>query len=161
MSSFFSAGELYDLAIQLEENGEAFYRQAIDYVPDSALKSMLLLLADEEERHRALFIEMKRGLARTGNEALEQAGGIVLKSMMGDHAFSLDDLDFRSLPDEPALLEKAIEFENDGIAFYEILTSFVNDTETLRKIKSIIEEEHKHVMFFMDLLNKLRNSAPP
>lgn len=47
----FSANELLDLAIKLEKNGEAVYRDAIEKIPNPELVRLLEWMADEEVKH--------------------------------------------------------------------------------------------------------------
>jgi rubrerythrin len=144
--SMFSSVEIFGLAIQIEENGELFYRRALTAVDDPTAKEMLGWLADEETRHREFFLAMRASaVAGRGEAWFDQLNGTILQSFVGDHAFSLDEIDFESLPDERALLEIAVELERDSIAFYDILRSFVTDPEILQQIEQISHEEHRHL----------------
>ncbi len=146
----FSVTEIFDIAIQLEENGERLYRMAAEHVTDEGLRTMLSWLADEEVRHRARFVEMKRStnLLKRRDQWTDEASGAILQSVIGDHAFSLDDLDPETLEDEAALMRLAVEFEEDGILFYEMIRSFVSEPEVLLQLNAILEEERKHVELF-------------
>ena len=55
----FTASELFDLAVQVEENGERFYRYALGRVKRDALKNLLGWLADQELQHMSAFLEIK------------------------------------------------------------------------------------------------------
>ena len=43
------------------------------------------------------------------------------------------------------LIEVAIELENDTIIFYQMLHSFIEDSDTLKGLDEIIAEENKHI----------------
>ena len=146
----FSVTEVFDIAIQLEENGERLYRMAADQVQDESLRAMLAWLADEEVRHRARFVEMKRStkILAAREQWADEASGAVLQSVIGDHAFSLDDLDPVTLQNEAALMRLAIEFEEDGILFYEMIRSFVSEPDALLQLDAILNEERQHVDLF-------------
>jgi rubrerythrin len=47
----FTAKELLDIAVRLERNGDAIYRQAIEKVSNPELASLLEWMADEEVKH--------------------------------------------------------------------------------------------------------------
>jgi rubrerythrin len=123
---------------------------AAERVADESLRQMLLWLADEEVRHRAQFVEMKRrtGILKTHEQWADEASGAVLQSVIGDHAFSLDDLDPRMLQEEDELMRIAIEFEQDGILFYEMIRSFVSEPNALLQLDAILSEERDHVEMF-------------
>lgn len=155
----FSVTEIFDMAIQLEENGERFYRQAISQVADDHLKELLNWLADQEMRHRELFVEMKASFQHKPEERwAEEASGAILQSAMGEHGFSLDEVDFSAIPDERTLLRVAIGFEQDGIMFYELIGSFVTDVPTRLQLDRIIQEERGHIRLFEERLKNLETS---
>lgn len=142
----FSAKEVFDLAIQIEENGEAFYRTALKVAPDPSLKELLHWLADEEVRHRNSFIVMKKE-ARAGEPSswAELVSGSFLQSAVSEHAFSLDDIDFSKVADRSKLLRIAMGFEEDSIMFYEIILSFVTEEEIASRVEEILQEEKNHI----------------
>lgn len=142
----FSAGEIFDIAVQLEKNGERLYREALEYVSDKSLRDTLLWLADEEVRHKKRFIEMKESVEPGSNDLwAEQMSAAVILGAVRHRAFSLEDVDFKSVRSESELMKIAMEFEEDGVTFYEILCSFITDADTLEAIEKIIEEERKHI----------------
>ena len=51
----FSSREIFDLAIQIEKNGETFYRDALKQISNPSLRSLLQWLADQEVKHREWF----------------------------------------------------------------------------------------------------------
>jgi rubrerythrin len=77
-------------------------------------------------------------------------GAAILRGAIEHRAFSLEEVDFRSIQDEAELMKVAIEFEEDGVTFYQIIRSFVTDPPTIKHIDEIIEEECKHVEFFQE-----------
>jgi rubrerythrin len=142
----FSASEIFDLAIQIEENGEHFYRQAIPGLPDQSFREMLLWFANEEAAHRDSFIRMKRSVPQNRSDAwAAQVSGAMLKTSLQDHLFSLDEVKLESLPDLATLVATALELEQDSVMFYEIIASFVTEPDTLAQVTAIIAEEQKHI----------------
>jgi len=59
----FSAGEVLEMACQIERNGARFYRKAAEAAPDEARRRKLLDLAAMEEEHLATFTGMARALS--------------------------------------------------------------------------------------------------
>lgn len=153
----FSAREIYDIAIRLEENSVKLYREALSHVSDEALRDILKWLADEEEGHRNRFVEMKNEVKPESDDLwADRMSTAILQGAVQHHAFSLEETDFASVEEEAQLLEAAIDFEQDGILFYEIIRSFVTDSSTLDHIDEIIAEERKHV----ELFEKRRGTMP-
>lgn len=142
----FTTAEIIELAIRIEKNGEKTYRKAQEKVSDLSLVSMLQRLADEEAEHAQWFTELKESTKGIKNAPeLDAMGESILKSVLGDQAFSITDADFSRLEDCRELLETSIEFEEDTILFYELIGSFMGDENSLQGLQQIIEEEKRHV----------------
>jgi rubrerythrin len=153
----FSASEILDLAVQIEENGEHFYRKALTRLSDQSLREVLLWVADEEAAHRESFLEMKRlAPGNTSDQWAEQVSGAMLKSSLQDHLFSLDEIDLEAVPGLDALLETALVLEQDSVTFYEIIAAFVTEPDTVNQLKAIIAEEEKHIAALKERQRALR-----
>ena len=142
----FSLGEIIDLAIQIEKNGERSYRKAQKEVKSQDLASILEWLANDEKEHEKWFIKMKKGIDEKIEDPLfEDMGREILNSVLGEQAFSMDDADFSRIKDIGTLLEISLEFERDTILFYEMIKDFIDDSRVLAGIEKIINEEGRHV----------------
>jgi rubrerythrin len=152
----FSATEILDLAIQIEENGEQFYRQAMTGSSDPSLREMLFWFAEQEKRHRDFFVKMKSSLSdESSSRWAEQLSGTILKGAVADHLFSLDEVDLDSIADVNELLQVALDLEQDTIMFYEIIASFITERKILEQLKAIIKEEQKHIELFRERQGEL------
>jgi rubrerythrin len=142
----FTIGEIIDLAIRIERNGEEIYRKAARAVSVPTLASLLVWLADQELEHEKWFVELKHTVANTVEApALEEMGKKILQTVLGDEAFSIKNADFSWMEDTNHLLSLALEFEKDTILFYEMLAAFVDDAQLHQQLEKIIEEERRHV----------------
>ena len=142
----FSIGDIIDLAIQIEENGEKVYRKAVDKAPNPSLSSLLQWLADEKAKHIRWFNELREVTNSTPiDPQLEELGKNILRSVVGEQSFSLDEADFSRIDTVKDLLRLAIEFQKDTILFYEMIQTFVQDNEGLDQLGEIIEEETRHI----------------
>lgn len=142
----FSLGEIVDLAIQIENNGEKSYRKAQKEALNPEISSMLEWLANDEKDHKQWFNDMKNTIdGDIEDPKLEEMGRDILNSVLGEQAFSMSDADFSEINNITALLELSIEFENDTILFYEMIKGFIDDGKVLSGIDKIINEEKKHV----------------
>jgi len=142
----FSAREIFDLAVKIEENGAHFYRDALTKVSCTRLHALFEWLADEEIKHKEWFLSHRDTLPpRDLDPSLQEAERTLLAGIMGDQAFSLKDADLFELHRAEDLIALAQEFERDTILFFEIIRGMVSDSETLKQLDEIIEEEHRHI----------------
>jgi len=142
----FTIDEILDLAIQLEKNGEAVYRDALSRVDDSDLASALRWLADDEAQHIETFSQLKTALTaderRRRPAFSEQA---FFQQIVAGQTFSLGEADIPRLDTVATLLELALEFERDTVVFYEMLGTFVQDPGAQRVLRRVLQEEEHHV----------------
>ena len=149
----FTLSEIIDLAIRIEKNGENAYRKAQEEVSNPSLASMLQWLAEEEVEHVKWFTRLKEKTATLAEDPkLEEMGKTILQGVLGDQAFSIKDADFSKIEDINSLLELSVEFEKDTVLFYEMLSAFIDDEETLSQLDKIIEEEKRHVQTLEEFL---------
>ena len=82
------------------------------------MATMLQWLADEELEHAKWFAELKeKAEIITNDPELEAMGESILKSALGDQAFSITDAVFQDGRPQEASFETALEFEEDTILF--------------------------------------------
>jgi rubrerythrin len=151
----FTFHEIIDLAIRIEQNGETAYRKAQNEVLNPLLTPMLQRLADDEKEHIKWFEAFRNRVGAVDiHPELEEIGKSMLQGVLGDQAFSIQEADFSKIDDLQTLLELSLEFEKDTILFYEMLSAFVTDSETLEQLETIIQEETNHVRILEEWLNK-------
>jgi len=151
----FTVGEIIDLAIRIERNGEKIYRKAGKEISDPSLSSFLEWLADEELEHEKWFLLLREeGQTEEEIPQFEDMGKEILRGVLGDRAFSMNDIDFSNVEELNDLLSLSLEFEKDTILFYEMLGKFIDDVETSRQLGKIIEEEQRHVELLERFLEK-------
>jgi rubrerythrin len=142
----FSAREILDFAIKIERNAEDLYREAAKKMEDPEIGSLLLFLADEEKRHAEWFQQRRESIKLEGDEAeMERLYGALLRDTIGDQTFSLADADLSRMDQVKALLELAVEFENDTILFYETLHALIDDHHVSARLREIITDENGHI----------------
>ena len=151
----FTLNDLLDIAIKMETNGEAIYRQAAARVKNEKLRTLMEWMADEENRHRQWFQNQKQAWKKDlGKTEPNGIPGGILHEMMGDKGLSLDDVDLTTLTTPAELLEAFIEFETDSLLFYDFMEAFVHENakEGLQRIQA---EEKKHVAALRNMLAAL------
>jgi len=149
----FTLKDIFNIAVQIENNGERVYRHISGNISNPKLIEILTWLADEEAAHAQWFNDlMGQAEKRIDDPGLEQMGKEILLDIIGDQSFSLEDIDPADLQDHETLLRLSVEFEKDTILFYEMLRPFVEDKETEKHLKEIIEEENRHVTALQEFL---------
>jgi len=142
----FTATELLDMAIKLENNGEAVYRRALAKVKKPELVALLEWMADEEVQHATFFSDLKRQLeTKRVNPFIAEMSRELFDDLLGNQNFSLKEVDFSAIDDQDALIAVFIEFEKDSVIFYEILEPFVEDPVAREHLQKIIDEENLHI----------------
>ncbi len=141
----FSIGDIIELAIQIEQNGEAICRQVLKKNMEPQLASLFAWMAEEEIKHIEWFKSLK-ATARISeqNPQLEKMGRDLLNAVLGKQSFSLGDTDLTCINQIKDLIALLIDFENDTILFYEMIKSVVTDHKTIEYLDMIIKEENQH-----------------
>ncbi len=153
MSIMFSPSDLFDIAIQIERNGAAFYRKAAQQFAEPAVREELLDLALMEEEHEATFELLKErllGVAPGASDLFESDTEAVayLESFTQGRIFDM------SKDTGPAagqtltlidVLRQAIEKERDSVMFYLGMKNLIPASEGADKIDSIIKQEMSHI----------------
>jgi len=151
----FTLTDIIEIAVQIEKNGESTYRRAQRKTSDPSLADLLGLLADEELEHQRWFAELK---GRVGTKAvdknLEAMGRELFQNILGEKAFSLDEVDLSQVSDIQTIMRVSAEFEQDTVVFYEMLEPFVEDAQSRDDLRLIIEEEKRHLRKLQDRLGQ-------
>lgn len=152
----FTMNDLLEIAIKMEENGEAVYNDAIKKIKHQDLKSMLKWMANEEASHGRWFNDLKNNLNLETDEAsLKEMVPDVLQTMMGEKALLLEEINFGKFTTISQLLETFITFENETILFYELLEMFIQEETVISGLKKIILEEKNHVKKLESMMDYL------
>lgn len=161
MSLQFTAESIFEIGVQIEKNGKAFYQQAAETVSDAPLKALLLELAAWENGHITLFENLKAELPETMREDNlfdpDNEFFVYLQAAADSHVF-VSTTDIAALvagcstPD--AIFEMALRFEKDSVVYYTTMKEMVANNRGKQRIDTLIREELKHI----DMLNKQRKA---
>lgn len=147
-SRLFRAAEILDMAVQIEQQGIAFYtacREAIDAVEMADLFGDLI---GQEEVHAALFARMKEDLADVrlpegfAGEYERTAASFVRDRVFDSPEAAADRA--RRLESAVEAVDWAMEFEQKSIDFYTWIKERVRGSEGTA-IDRIIREEQHHI----------------
>lgn len=149
----FTAQDILDIAIRLEKNGEKTYRDARLHISNDELKTLLAWIAQEEHDHARWFTELKNRLTQgEDHHLMAELSRALVEDVVQGQAFSLQEVDFETIDSPDKMLRTFIGFEDDTIAFYEVLKTFIDKTAIAAQLEQIILEEKKHMATFQEML---------
>ncbi|OPY84012.1 MAG: Rubrerythrin [Syntrophorhabdus sp. PtaU1.Bin153] len=153
----FSAGDVLQFAIRIEENGESFYRKAAAASDDKAVGDLFSQLADEEIKHKKIFEDL---FSQTKSvEPAESYPGEYLAYLKdyidGRIVFSADlKSELSEVQGMAGALDFAIQREFDSILYYHELRVFIPPKDS-GFLDAIIAEERKHFSTLSEAKKKL------
>ena len=154
----YSASEVFQFAIQIEENGEHFYRELSKHVSDPDTKKFLELLANEEVKHGSTFKKLLSTFEKYDpQENYPDEYFAYLKALVNNMIFEKaplkEQIDKLKTPKEA--IRFAIQNEWESILYYQEIKKLVpKDQQHL--VEEIIEEERTHFLKlsqFLDVSN--------
>jgi rubrerythrin len=162
MGIIFNASEIFEMAIQIEKNGNAFYTKASEKSADPKVGKMFASLAGMEKQHENTFGEMKNTLAGKETELTTydpmDETILYLQAFASGHVFNLkEDLSAYASgkTDTKDVIKKALSIEKDSIVFYLGLSDLVPEDLGRDKIEKIISEEKGHIRILSEMMRAL------
>jgi rubrerythrin len=139
--------DIFTIAIQLEQEGVAFYEDLASQATTNGFKSIFTMLAKDENNHIKVFTSLKNKSvpAMVPSSVAEEAQAIFKQ-------FKQDDY-LKEAP-QVSMYEKALEIEQKSIELYTSHLADLEDAEEQKAVKRILAEEKKHYET-MDELVKL------
>lgn len=145
--------DVLNIAMQMETEGCEFYTRLANRPDQKHLKGIFVFLADEEIKHKQIFLAMSENQEElpAGDSEILTYARKVFESMAGD--FSFPDV----LEDSENAYSKALEMEKKSIAFYTDLLDKDDVDERGSAIRRIIAEEQSHVRLLENLMDFVRS----
>jgi rubrerythrin len=137
--------DIFKFALQMEKDGAAFYRDMAKKTKHEPVRTVLGMLADEEDKHyRAIQAIQKADYDMTETEILDSARNIFQRVRdFGD--------DFADEADQIKLYEQALDLEHKSEAFYLDRADQVKLPRQKDLFKKLAAEEAKHVVLLENL----------
>jgi len=157
MADIFKAGEIVDIAIQIERNGYAFYKELSKTSRNFPVQEAFGLMAAEEKEHIAAFEKLsEKSGAFAPPESYPGEYMLYLKAFAGQNIFTKEKQGSAAadkVSSDAEAIDMAVGFEKDSIIFYYDMKKFIPREEE-GVIDSLIDEEKKH----LERLLRLRKS---
>lgn len=154
----FSAKEIIDIAIGIEDSGNYFYTRCREKFDDKVLKEVFSFLAEEEKRHREIFEKIDPGLMN--EKGIYTTEYFQYLTAFGDEKVFKDknDIDsaIKNINTPLDAIKIALTAEKDSILFYDELKElYENEKDILTILNRIINEERRHVVTLLDIREKI------
>ncbi len=153
----FKAVQALEMAMQIEENGEAFYEAAADKSDDTEVAALFRDLAARERAHYEVFDRMAQGVEPAPKPTREEEVGdfaSFVEAALDRAVFAGPDKALRlaeKAADRDTALRAAMGLEKDTLLFYYDLREMVSDTDR-DAISDIIGEEKQHLRRLANLV---------
>jgi rubrerythrin len=136
-----------DLAMQMEKDGEAFYRHLADKTANSGLRNILGLLAADEAKHYQVLQKMKEAFKA------ELPSTPILSKSKNIFQLLREEKNWDALPGSQAdLYRKAKEIETQSFKFYMDKARETGDARSQKLFFLIAEEEKRHEFLLEHIL---------
>lgn len=144
--SILNAHDVVRFAVRIEEDGEAFYREAARITDNQSAKELFLRLADEEVGHKRIFEGMGEALGDYAPAETYQGeymaylkdyidGKVVFRQGMKNAVAPMKDV--------LSAFDFAIQRELDSVLYYQEIRAFVPERH-YATVDNIIAEERHH-----------------
>lgn len=161
MPSIFNADEVFEMASEVERVGASYYRRAAEGSHSESVKDLLLTLARMEDKHLAIFSEMRDEFRRVEKAPEtydpDEAASQYLREFVEHRIFTETDPDKKltGKEDTRKVLETALRMEQDSILFYTGIKEMVPEHLGKNRVQEIIKEEMRHATIIGRELGKL------
>jgi rubrerythrin len=139
--------DIFEFAIQMEIDGEEYYRQLASKAVHPGIQGVLNQLADDEVKHRRAIecIRQETGVF-VETTVLEAAKNVFQQIQDFGGKFDLSG-------DEEAAYRQAMELERKSISFYLDRLDQVDNPPQKALFEKLAEEEKKHYHLMSDLVD--------
>lgn len=146
--------EIFEFAIQMERDGEAFYRDLALQSEHLGMRRIFNMLAADEAKHQKF---LKRLRAQTRKKTHNQASVSMATTKILSNAKNIfaGITPASWLGDRPQidLYRKAQEIERQSQTFYEEKSAGLEDGEAKTLLLQIAEEEKRHYFLLDNIIN--------
>ena len=149
--------DIYEFAMQMEKDGENYYRKLIKGCKDPGLKKIFAMLADEEVKHYT-FIEQlsqKTGLPQANDtQILENVKNIFVEMREGKQVPQIDTTE------ETNAYRKACDIEEMSRKFYLEKAQEVEGEQAKLLLNQLAKEEEKHLRIMENIVEFISRAEP-
>jgi len=139
--------DIFDFAIQMEKDGEAYYREIAGGTEDKGVQKIFTMLADEELRHAEVLHEMKSSSPELGETAL-------LSDVKNIFARMREEKDYPDLnTSQVEMYKKAQELEEKSKNYYLEKSSEIDNPAHKEVLLRLADEERRHYFILENIID--------
>lgn len=138
--------DILEYAIQMEIQGEDYYRELAGNTTDTGFKTILKMLADDEVKHCNALREARESEAEMAETTILDDAENLFAGMSGAH------WDVGSDVDEIGLYERALEIEERSEEFYREKALEAENERHRDLFLRLAEEEKKHCFLLENII---------
>lgn len=147
---------IFDFAMQMEMDGKAFYEKMATQTADPELKKVLVMLAEEEQKHFNIFKKLRDG-AVPGTEVIGGTHSETLsavKNIFKDLSNNDEHADFTH--DERSIWAEALKIEEKSENFYREKAQEETDVTRRDLLTMVANEERNHIYLIDSVLTYMK-----
>ena len=134
-------------AMQMEKDGEEFYRDLAANVENAGIRSILAMLADEEARHYRVLADIEQGSAEVPEtDLLNHAKNVFAEMKDTGRTFHLDEAQVDLYLEAQAIEQKSIDFYTEKAAV-------VPQDAQRQLLTRLAQEEKKHYFLLENIID--------
>ena len=138
--------DIFDYALQMEKDGEQFYREIAEKTGNKGLQTILTMLADEEVKHYQVIERMRQDKYQmTETTVLDDARNIFIKMKGQDETFEPDQ-------EQAELYLRAQEIEKKSQQFYQEKARQTDKDDQKKLFERLAKEEEKHYFLLENII---------
>ncbi|MFT5701507.1 MAG: rubrerythrin [Desulforhopalus sp.] len=140
---------VFEFAMQMEKDGEAFYREIAKKTKNVGLQKIFNTLADEEVVHFNTFKKLheKTTVQASESNILDKVKNIFIEIK------DTGGLDMSAETPQTEAYEKALEAEKEAYTFYEKKAEESDDPEEKKILLTFAKEERRHYQLLKNVLD--------
>lgn len=142
---------MFEFSIQMEKDAEALYRKMANQAPVEGIKKVLLMLAEDEVRHRVALENLQKKLD------IEPLKGVAIDIKTIFDEMKQDKNVTNISVDAVEDYRKAVEIEKRGMDFYKEKFAETDDPVSKKLFEILMRQEmyhHKTVENLLDMVQK-------
>ncbi len=157
----FSADEVFEMGMDIERNGEAYYRKAAELSKDARIKAVFADLMQQEGIHYTVFKGLRENLPPRATLPTvadpESEEYLYLDALVKSRLFtSVREAEAVAAGVKSAIeaLRAALVFEKDTVLFFQSMKSMTDERLGKGEIDRLIEEEYRHIVRISNLIKE-------
>lgn len=140
--------DIFEYALQMEKDGENFYRQIAEKAGGAGIKTIVTMLADEEVKHYKAIERIRQSGSSQMPETsiLDDARNVFVQMKDERDEFAADQ-------EQVELYQKARQIEKRSQKFYEEKSAQVDRKDQRQLFEQLAAEEAKHYFLLGNLID--------